>query len=165
MEDPKLEVTSHRGKLGVSACLLGHEVRYDGGQKLDPPVVDALAPYVKYVPICPEVECGLPVPREPMHLVGDPASPRLVTCTSAIDHTDRIRTWAEKRLAELEQEQLCGFLFKCKSPSCAMTLNPGIGIWARMVMEGFPLLPCADEEQLHNPSMLEEFIQRITACK
>src|SRR4030042_6931159 len=99
-------------KLGISACLLGESVRYDGGHKLDRFLTDTLGQYVEYVPVCPEVECGLGVPRESMHLEGDPESPRLVTIRTKQDMTDRMVKWTQKRVVELEKEGLYGFIFK-----------------------------------------------------
>ena len=107
-------------KLGVSACLLGQRVRYDGGHQLDRFIRDTLGRWVEFVPVCPEVECGLPVPRESMRLVGQVENPRLVTLKSGRDMTDRMQTWAAGKLDELEAEDLCGFIFKAKSPSSGM---------------------------------------------
>jgi len=98
-------------KLGISTCLLGENVRYDGGHKLDRFFTNTLGGYVEYVPVCPEVECGLPIPREAMHLEGDPDSPRLVTTHTKQDMTDRVVQWARKRVVELEKDNLCGFIF------------------------------------------------------
>src|SRR5512134_693443 len=92
-----------RVRLGISACLLGQNVRYDGGHKLDRYLTDTLGQYVEYVPVCPEAECGLGIPREAMRLVGDPRSPRLVTVRSGKDHTERMLNWARGRVRELEK--------------------------------------------------------------
>jgi uncharacterized protein YbbK (DUF523 family) len=107
-------------KIGISSCLLGHKVRYDGGHKLDLYLRDTLGWYVEWVPVCPEVECGLPVPREAMRLVRSAESLRLVTSVTGADHTDRMLKWAGHRLSELEKEGLCGFIFKSRSPSSGM---------------------------------------------
>ena len=107
-------------RLGISTCLLGENVRYDGGHQRDRFITDTLGRFVVFVPVCPEVECGLPVPRESMHLAGDPESPRLVTTLTKIDHTERMVNWASKRVRELEKENLCGFIFKSNSPSSGM---------------------------------------------
>jgi uncharacterized protein YbbK (DUF523 family) len=107
-------------KLGISTCLLGENVRYDGGHKLDHFLTDTLGQYVEYIPVYPEVECGLPVPRESMHLEGDPASPRLVTSRTKQDMTERMVDWAKNRMVDLEKEGLCGFIFKSDSPSSGM---------------------------------------------
>ena len=161
-----------RIRLGISTCLLGERVRYDGGHKLDRYLVQTLGAYVDYVPVCPEVECGLPVPRESLRLVGDPENPRLVTTRSGQDHTKRMVNWAEKRVSELEREGLCGFIFKSRSPSSGMARvklyhenglpsNRGVGLFARAFMDGFPLLPVEEEGRLHDPGIKENFIERI----
>lgn len=162
-------------KLAISACLLGEKVRYDGGHRLDPFLRDTLGRFVEYVPVCPEVECGLGVPREEMRLVGDPSNPRLVTMKTGVDHTGRMHEWGMRRLDELAREDLSGYIFKSRSPSCAMervkvygereiSMN-GVGVWARMVMERFPLLPVEDEERLADPEIRENFIERVFVWK
>jgi len=163
-------------KLGISSCLLGENVRYDGGHKLDRFLTDTLGQYIEYVPVCPEMECGLGVPREPMHLEGDPNSPRLVTIRTKQDMTDRMVRWTRKRIKELEKENLCGFIFKSNSPSCGMErvsvynkkgmlVKKGVGIFARIFMNHFPLLPVEDEGRLHDPELRENFIERIFTLK
>ena len=158
--------------LGISSCLLGNPVRYDGGHKLDHFLTDTLGQYVDWVPVCPEVECGLPVPREAMHLVGDPEDPRLITIRTGVDHTARMQRWAKKRTAELEEEGLCGFVFKSRSPSSGMrgvkiyneagaAYATGSGIFAHAFMKRFPLLPVEDEGRLHDPALRENFIERV----
>lgn len=163
-------------KLGISTCLLGENVRYDGGHKLDRFLTDTLGQYVEYVPVCPEVECGLPIPREAMHLEGDPNSPRLLTTRSKQDMTDRMVQWARKRVIDLEKEDLCGFIFKSDSPSSGMErvkvynekgmpVKRGVGMFARIFMEHFLLLPVEDEGRLHDPNLRENFIERIFTLK
>jgi len=163
-------------KLGISACLLGKNVRYDGGHKLDLFLTETLGQYVEYVPVFPEVECGLPVPRESMHLEGDPDSPRLVTICTKQDMTDRMVEWARKRVAGLEKKGLCGFIFKSDSPSSGMErvrvynekgmpVKKGVGMFARIFIEHFPLLPVEDEGRLHDPKLRDNFIERIFALK
>lgn len=167
---------SARIKLGVSTCLLGQDVRYDGGHKLDRFIRDTLGEYMDYVPVCPETECGLGVPREAMRLVGDPSAPRLVTIRSGRDLTDQMLQWAEKRLAELAGEGLCGFIFKSNSPSSGMERvkvyneggmpsKTGRGIFAGLFMDRFPLIPTEDEGRLHDPRLRENFIERIFTLK
>ena len=159
-------------KIGVSSCLLGNKVRYDGGHKHDRYLTGSLARYWEFVPVCPEVECGLPIPREAMRLVGSPEAPRLVTRKSLIDHTDRMTTWARKRVKELENEDLCGFIFKSKSPSSGMERvkiygknnmpQPvGVGLFAKAFMEYFPLIPTEEEGRLHDPILRENFIETV----
>jgi len=163
-------------KLGVSQCLLGDKVRYDGGHKLDRFITNTLGQYVTFVPVCPEVECGLGVPREAMRLEGTPETPRLVTRKSRIDHTQRMRDWAEKRVRELEKEGLCGFIFKSGSPSSGMErvkvygekgmpLKKGVGIFAARFMSHFPLLPVEDDGRLNDPKLREHFIELIFVFK
>lgn len=163
-------------RLGVSACLLGESVRYDGQHKRDSFIVDTLGRYVDYVPVCPEVECGLPVPREAMRLVGTPDNPRLMTQRTGRDLTGQMLGWVERRLAELEREPLCGFIFKAKSPSSGMervkiyndkggVAAMGAGLFAAAFMRRFPLLPVEDEGRLHDPALRENFIERIFTLK
>jgi len=163
-------------KLGISSCLLGNNVRYDGGHAWDRFLTDTLGQYVAYVPVCPEVECGFGIPREALRLVGSPDAPRLVTVNSRQDHTGRMLTWACGKVEELEKEQLCGFIFKSKSPSSGMErvkvydehgvpAKKGVGLFARTFMEHFPLLPVEDEGRLHDPALRENFIERIFTCQ
>ncbi|RJO61018.1 DUF1722 domain-containing protein [candidate division WS5 bacterium] len=159
-------------KLGISRCLLGENVRYDGGHKLDHYLKETLGMYVDWVGVCPEVEYGLPVPREAMRLVGDAASPRLLTIRTKIDHTDGMKRWADKRLKELEKENLCGFIFKSRSPSSGIrgvkvygetgvSSKSGAGIFGGAFLKYFPLLPAEDDGRLQDPPLRENFIERI----
>lgn len=144
----------------VSACLLGEKVRYDGGHKRDLFLNETLGPFVEWVRVCPEVDGGLPVPREAMRFVGDPKSPRLVTNRTGVDHTERMERWAAARLEELSVLDLCGYICKKDSPSCGM--EPA-GVFTRMFMERFPHLPVEEEGRLADPMRREKFIQRIKA--
>jgi uncharacterized protein YbgA (DUF1722 family)/uncharacterized protein YbbK (DUF523 family) len=159
-------------KIGVSTCLLGENVRYDGGHQWDRYLTQTLGRYFEWVPVCPEVEYGLAVPREAMRLVGDPAAPRLVTIRTGIDHTDGMKAWAEKKLLSLANANLCGFIFKSKSPSSGMAavkvygaegvpIRRGTGIFAGAFMTRFPLLPVEDDGRLHDPVLRENFIERV----
>jgi uncharacterized protein YbgA (DUF1722 family)/uncharacterized protein YbbK (DUF523 family) len=161
-------------RLGISTCLLGERVRYDGGHKLDHFLADTLGRYVEWVPVCPEVEIGLPIPREAVRLVGDPDSPRLIAPKSGADHTDTMQAWASKRLDELAAIGLCGFVFKKDSPSSGLFRvrvydqhgNPsrtGTGIFPRAVMQRFPLLPLEEEGRLNDLPLRENFIERVFA--
>jgi uncharacterized protein YbgA (DUF1722 family)/uncharacterized protein YbbK (DUF523 family) len=162
--------------LGISTCLLGENVRYDGGHRLDRFLTETLGQYVHYIPVCPEVECGLPIPREAMHLEGDLNSPLLVTSRTKQDMTERMVQWAQRRVVELEKEDLCGFIFKSNSPSSGMEgvrvynekgipIKKGVGMFARVFMDHFPLLPVEDEGRLSDPKIRENFIERIFAFK
>ena len=108
-------------------------MRFDGQHKLDRFLTETVGQWVDWVPVCPEVECGLPIPRESMHLAGDPASPRLVTVRSGLDHTDRMEAWARRKLDALADEDLGGFVFKSRSPSSGLQ---GIKVYS---MEGMPI--------------------------
>ena len=163
-------------RLGISSCLLGNEVRWNGGHKRDKYLTLTLGNFVEYVPVCPEVEAGFGVPRETFRLVGDPDKPRLITYKSKTDHTDRMVAWAQKRVKELERENLCGFIFKSDSPSSGMIRvkvynekgmphKVGVGIFARIFIEHFPLLPVEDDGRLNDPLIRENFILQIFTMK
>jgi uncharacterized protein YbgA (DUF1722 family)/uncharacterized protein YbbK (DUF523 family) len=163
-------------RLGISACLLGQLVRYDGGHKHDRFITETLGQYVEFVPVCPEVECGLSVPREAMRLMGDIDHPRLVTIRSRRDYTEQMETWAACRVRELEALDLNGFIFKSDSPSSGMERvkvyndkgmpdKKGVGLFARAFMAHFPLLPVEDEGRLHDPKLRENFIEAIFTFK
>ena len=163
-------------RLGIARCLLGENVRYDGTHKLDPYLRDTLGSFVEWVPVCPEVECGMSVPREPVRLAGDPESPRLVGRNSGEDWTEHMRAWGEKKLAILEKEDLCGWIFRYGSPSNGMSrvkvygtggmpTRSGTGLWAGMVMDHFPFLPFEDDGRLRNPAIRENFISRVFTLK
>jgi uncharacterized protein YbgA (DUF1722 family)/uncharacterized protein YbbK (DUF523 family) len=163
-------------KIGISSCLLGNPVRYDGGHKWDRFITDTLGRYLDFVPVCPEAETGLGIPREAMRLVGDPDRPRLVTIRTGIDLTERMVRWAKIRLEALEAEDLCGFIFKSDSPSSGMErvkvygengvpVKKGIGIFARLFMERFPHLPVEEEGRLHDPALREHFIESLFVFK
>ena len=163
-------------KLGVSACLLGEKVRYDGGHKQCRYLTDVLGDQFTFVPVCPEVGCGLPVPREAMHLAGDPTAPRLVTVKSGIDMTERMLSYCKRTVVELEAENLCGFIFKKGSPSSGLfrvkvyvdsgrPAKTGQGLFARAVIEHFPLLPVEEEGRLEDAPLRENFLERVFAYK
>ncbi|PLX92258.1 MAG: DUF1722 domain-containing protein [Desulfuromonas sp.] len=159
-------------RLGVSSCLLGEPVRFDGGHKHDRYLTGTLGRYVEFVPVCPEVELGLPTPRETLRLVGSSEDQRLVFSKSGEDITDRMTAWSDMRVRQLEQENLSGFIFKSRSPSSGMARvklydqngspNPrGVGVFARIFMEHFPTLPVEEDGRLHDPRLRECFIEAI----
>jgi uncharacterized protein YbgA (DUF1722 family)/uncharacterized protein YbbK (DUF523 family) len=163
-------------KVGISSCLLGNNVRWNGGHKRDRYLVETLGQFVEWVPVCPEVEVGLGIPRETLRLVGSAEQPRLVTTKTGIDHTEAMQTWARQRLEDLEREDLCGFIFKCDSPSSGMVRvkvynkkgqpeKKGVGIFARAFMDQFPLIPVEDDGRLHNPAIRENFIEQVFTLK
>jgi uncharacterized protein YbbK (DUF523 family) len=148
-------------RLGVSTCLLGERVRYDGGHKLDRFLVNTLGQFVEWVPVCPEVEMGMPIPREAVRLVGDPAAPRLVAPKSGADHTERMQAWARKRLDQLAALDLSRFVLTKDSSSLGpvsvkahnqrgMAARTGTGIFPRELMNRFPLLPLEEEGQVND---------------
>jgi uncharacterized protein YbgA (DUF1722 family)/uncharacterized protein YbbK (DUF523 family) len=166
----------HKLRVGISSCILGNPVRWNAGHKLDKYLTHTLGQFVEYVPVCPEVEVGLGVPRESMRLVGDPERPRLITFKSKTDHTDKMVRWADKRVKALEKENLCGFIFKSDSPSSGMIRvkvyndkgmphKVGVGIFARAFMNHFPSIPVEDDGRLNNPQIRENFIQQIFTMK
>jgi uncharacterized protein YbgA (DUF1722 family)/uncharacterized protein YbbK (DUF523 family) len=163
-------------KIGVSSCLLGNNVRYNGGHAHDRFITGTLGEFVEFVPVCPEVECGLGIPRLTMHLKGDVDNPRLVTTKTGEDHTERMVSWAKKRLEELANENLCGFIFKKNSPSSGMARvkvfndkgqpdNKGSGIFAGMFMRRFPLIPVEEDGRLNDPILRENFIEQMFTLK
>lgn len=161
-----------RINVGVSSCLLGNPVRYDGGHKHDHYITDILATYFNFVPVCPEVECGLPVPRETMRLVGDVNNPRLLTTRTGIDYTARMHHFCNRRVQELEADDLCGFIFKKDSPSSGLhrvkvygtsgqAQKLGQGLFASAFVKHFPLVPVEEEGRLHDARLRENFLERI----
>ena len=156
--------------------MLGEKVRFDGGHKLDRFLTGTLGRFVEYVPICPEVEMGLPTPRETLRLIGEPEAQRLVFSKSGEDITERMNAWAKTRVEALEKENLCGFIFKSKSPSSGMERvklydrngvpnKQGVGLFAQIFMEHFPLLPVEEDGRLHDPRLRENFIEIIFVFK
>lgn len=163
-------------KVGVSSCLLGEQVRFDGGHKRDRLVTEILGEYFEYVPVCPEVELGLPTPRETLRLISKEGGERLVFSKSGDDITDSMTAWARMRVGELEKDQLYGFIFKSKSPSSGMErvklydkngspTNIGVGVFARVFMEHFPLIPVEEDGRLHDAKLRENFIECVFTFK
>jgi uncharacterized protein YbbK (DUF523 family) len=167
---------SEKIKIGISSCLLGNNVRYDGGHKLDLYLRDILGRTAEWMPVCPEVEAGLTVPREAMNLIGDPAAPRLLTLETKTDRTDDLMRLLEKKLPQLEQQGVCGFVFKARSPSCAVHDAPvcsiagtpvGLraGLFAAAVIRRYPSMPVEDEERLRDPAVRDAFVARALAYR
>ena len=158
--------------IGVSACLLGEHVRYDGGHKHDRYITDTLGRFFSFVPVCPEVGSGMSTPREAMRLEGDPASPRLMTRQSRIDKTEQMLVFCESKIRELADLDLCGFIFKKDSPSSGLfrvkvygstgiPSKTGSGLFAAAFTRRFPLLPMEEEGRLNDPCIRENFIERV----
>jgi len=161
-----------RVKIGVSSCLLGQEVRYNGGHKRDGFVAGTLSDFADYVPVCPEVAIGLGIPRPTIRLVGDPRRPSAVGSDDAsMDVTARLEAFSKRQMPALEG--LCGYILKKDSPSCGMervkVYSPkggaperkGVGIYAKVLMERMPQLPVEEEGRLNDPVLRENFISRV----
>lgn len=163
-----------RLRLGVSSCLLGEEVRFDGGHKRDRFLLTTLEPYVEWFSICPELEMGLGVPRETLRLEGDVETPRLVAPRSGTDHTEGMRTWSQAQMDRIAALDLHGYVFKRASPSCGLfrvkvygkkgvPQHNGRGIFATEMTRHFPLLPVEEEGRLHDAGLRENFFERLFA--
>ncbi len=159
-------------RVGISSCLLGQKVRYDGGHKRDAYLTAVLGEWVEWVPVCPEVEIGLGIPRPSIRLEGTAEAPRLVNPRSGEDLTERMEVWSARRTEELRQLDLDGYILKKDSPSCGMErvrvwgesgqpVKRGVGIFARRLIERWPLLPIEEEGRLNDPVLRENFIQRL----
>ncbi|MHB8846479.1 MAG: YbgA family protein [Nitrospirota bacterium] len=162
--------------LGISSCLLGNKVRYDGGHKLDPFLTGTFGQYIDWVPVCPEAGCGLGIPREVMNLEGDPMSPRLRTVWTGIDHTARLQRWTKGEMKVLADMDISGYVFKARSPSCGLfdakvfgknceMRGTGPGLFAKAFTEMFPLIPVEDEERMHDPALRENFVERVFVAR
>ena len=163
-----------RVKIGVSSCLLGQEVRYNGGHKRDRFLVGSLSQFVDYVPVCPEVAIGLGIPRPPIRLVGDPDpdKPKAVgTDDPSMDVTSRLQSFARETVQTLGD--ISGYILKKDSPSCGMERvkvysekggapqRKGRGIFARVLMDWMPLLPVEEEGRMNDSVLKENFLMRV----
>lgn len=165
------ESETNRPVVGISSCLLGQQVRFDGGHKKDGWITGPLAEFFDFRPVCPEVGIGLGVPRPTIHLVGDPAQPRAVGSRDpSLDVTGRLALFARTQIPQLDG--ISGYILKSKSPSCGMARVPvtsekgmpakvGVGIYARVVMERMPLLPVEEDGRLNDPVLRENFVTRV----
>lgn len=167
-------------RIGISSCLLGREVRWDAGHKRDPFLTGTLAPFVEWVPVCPEVEAGMGIPREPVHLVrpkGEGETLRLLGTKSGTDHTAAMRRYARRRTRELAKLELCGYVLKEDSPSCGMERvkvypegegppkREGRGLFAEALLATDESLPVEEEGRLHDPALRESWIERVFAYR
>jgi len=162
-----------RPRIGISSCLLGEEVRFDGGHKRDTFLTQVLDSYVEWVRVCPEVEVGMGVPRETLRLVRVDGDTRMLTTRTGVDHTDSMRAWAKKRTTALAGMDLRGYVLKKDSPSCGMErvkvygdgggARVGIGTYAEVLKARFPSLPIEEEGRLTDPVLRENFIERVFA--
>ena len=163
-------------RIGISTCLLGEKVRHDGGHKLDRFLTDTLGPYVEWVPVCPEVEVGMRIPREAIRLVERGDDVRLVGSKTGTDHTRAMREFARRRAAQLEKLDLCGYVLKKDSPSCGMervalhhddghTTRTGRGLFAEALLGRLPNLPIEEEGRLNDARLRENWIERVFAYR
>jgi uncharacterized protein YbgA (DUF1722 family)/uncharacterized protein YbbK (DUF523 family) len=176
MTPPKSRKTIGRIRIGVSACLLGDEVRYDGGHKRNTFLTDTLGPVVEWVKVCPEVESGMSIPREPIHLLAENGAIRLRTVTTGVDLTASMTAYAEERVTALAGADLCGYILKKDSPSCGMTrvkvysgdgppTRSGVGLFASALLAHYPHLPVEEEGRLEDPRLRENFVERVFAFR
>ena len=152
--------------------MLGEKTRYDGAHTRDQFISRVLGKWVEFVSVCPEVECGFGVPREPLRLVGDCESSRLISVHTQQDYTPFMLQWARKRMVTLKKEDIWGFILKSKSPSCGIervnvydkngvAINMGRGLFARIFSEYLPLVPIGDEKGIRNPKAFKNFMDKI----
>lgn len=172
MRRPKLIAQPIR--IGISSCLMGAKVRFDAGHKRDRYITEILGQYFAFVPVCPEIEVGMGVPRESIRLTGAPEDLRLVGNKSGEDWTDRMNAYSHNRVARKDIESLSGYILKKDSPSCGMERvklyggtgapsRQGVGLFARVLMERYPLLPIEEEGRLNDARLRENFIVRVFA--
>ena len=163
-------------RIGISACLLGEKVRFDGGHKRDRYLTDTFGRFVEWVPVCPEVEAGFGTPREAMHLVSDGGRIRLITVKTNVDLTDRMEHYARRRVEQLAADDLCGYLLKKDSPSCGMervkvydaphvSSRSGEGLFAAALRTRHPFLPVEEEGRLSDPRIRDNFVERVFAYR
>jgi uncharacterized protein YbgA (DUF1722 family)/uncharacterized protein YbbK (DUF523 family) len=170
-------MTSAPIRIGISSCLLGEQVRFDGGHKRDAFLTDILGKHVDWVPVCPEIEVGMGTPRETLRLVRMAGTTRMITTRTGIDHTDAMRAWARKRVDALAREDLSGYVLKKDSPSCgmervkvygpdgSMPARTGRGLFAEVLIDRFPQLPVEEEGRLLDDRLRENFIERVFAFR
>lgn len=163
-------------RIGVSACLLGHEVRFDGGHKRDRFLTDTFGRFVEWVPVCPEEEAGFGTPREAMRLVDSDGRIRLLTVKTAIDLTERMERYSQERAARLTRERLCGYVLKKDSPSCGkervkvynahrVPARSGQGLFASALHAKLSFLPIEEEGRLSDPRIRDNFVERVFAYR
>ena len=164
----------HKPRVGISLCLLGEPVRYDGGHKRHSGIINFLSPRVQLVPVCPEVELGLTVPREPLILIDDSGARKLIGKDSGKDYTLAMTEYCREKVQELKAARLNGFVFKNSSPSCGVEgvkvyanltseapVGYAAGFFAAIISQTFPNLPLAEEDELDSPEAVDQFLRRM----
>ena len=160
-------------RIGVSSCLVGENVRYDGGNRLNSFVSDTLGHRFELISVCPESELGMGVPRETVDLEGNVNAPSMIGTHSRKDWTQLMNKWARQRIEGLAELNLCGFVFKKGSPSCGVRKVPviqenreplleGKGLFAMAFMQAYPEIPVEDELNLEDPTVQQDFLNRVT---
>lgn len=163
-------------RIGVSACIVGEKVRWNGSDARDTYLADTLAKYVEFVPLCPEIACGMGIPREKIRQVDCGGTIRLIGYESGDDLTEKMTNWIDKIMPGLDEEGLCGFVIKSKSPTCAFIQGKifsttgkaprkGMGFFTRLLTEHYPMLPVEAADRLQNPMLRENFIRRVFVLK
>jgi len=159
-------------RIGISACLLGHKVRFDRGHKQDHYLTDTLGRYFQWVHVCPEVQFGLSIPRPPIRLEAKNGEVRMIVPKEGKDLTEAFRTYAKSQVEALDKEHLCGYVLKKNSPSCGMErvkvyppsgmpLRTGRGLYAKELLARYPNLPVEEEGRLHDPALRENWVTRV----
>jgi uncharacterized protein YbgA (DUF1722 family)/uncharacterized protein YbbK (DUF523 family) len=170
-----------RIRIGISSCLLGQKVRFDGGHKRDAFLTETLGPHVEWVAVCPEVEVGMGTPRETVHLVRESGGRqrglvRMIAPRSGTDWTERMTAYAQARVTALARLDLSGYVLKRDSPSCgmarvkvhapgAMPERTGTGLYAAALRARMPALPVEEEGRLCDPRLRENFVERVFAYR
>jgi len=161
-------------RIGISRCLLGEKVRFDGGHKRDAFLTETFGRFVEWVPVCPEVECGLGTPREAMRLVRVEQGVRLLTVKTGMDRTNLVERFSRSRVSALAAENLSGYVLKKDSPSCGLErvkvydrqgspARSGRGLFAAALVEAYPSLPIEEEGRLADPRLRDNFVERVFA--
>jgi uncharacterized protein YbgA (DUF1722 family)/uncharacterized protein YbbK (DUF523 family) len=161
-------------RIGISSCLLGQKVRFDGGHKHDRYLTGVLGQWVEWVPVCPEIEIGLGIPRPTIRLEGTAEDARLIEPTSGEDLTERMQVYSQRKVRELQRDDLDGYVLKRASPSCGMERvkvytkggmpeKKGVGVYARVLLERWPHLPVEEEGRLNDAVLRENFVERLFA--
>lgn len=177
MADKSDEIKSQEIFIGLSSCLLGHKVRYDGDHRLNQDLIEQLGRYFTFLPVCPEIEVGMGVPRETVQLEdpeNTPTSPRMIGTDSGKDWTVRMNRFSDQRVRQKDFQNLSGFILKARSPSCGMEhvklydplgriQKTGTGLFAAALRRQYPNLPIEDEDQLANHDLREQFIKQVIA--
>lgn len=172
------QTTAATPRIGISSCLLGEKVRFDGGHKRDRFLTDTFGPFVEWVPVCPELEVGMGIPRPSVRLVGAPDAPSMIQDKSGRDFTAEMRAYSKRRVRELAGLELSGYILKKDSPSCGMERvrvypktagqapsRQGRGLFAAVLLDELPLLPVEEEGRLCDSRLRENFIERVFAYR